>query len=103
MRALIFRPAKTTMQSGHGGRQWRVEFDQAAARRVEPLMGWTGSSDMRQELDLCFDSKEDAVTYCERNGIDYRVAEPQRRRPRARLYADNFSHKSSRGPGTEPL
>ena len=103
MRALIFKPAKTAMQSGHSSDRWRVEFDQAAARQVEPLMGWTGSSDMRQELDLGFASKEDAVTYCERNGIEYRLAEPQVRKPRIKNYSDNFSHKSSRGPGTEPL
>ena len=103
MRALIFRPAKTAMQSGPGGRRWRVEFDQAAARRVEPLMGWTGSRDMRQELDLWFDNEEDAVRYCQRHGVEYRVAQPQRRRPKIKTYSDNFSHRTARGPGTEPL
>ena len=31
-------------------------------------MGWTSSGDMRQQLRLRFDSKEEAVAYCERRG-----------------------------------
>jgi hypothetical protein len=58
---------------------------------------------MRQELDLGFECKEDAVAYCERHQISYRLAEPQRRRPKIKSYSDNFSHRTTRGPGTEPL
>ena len=81
MQALIYQPAKTATQSGRANtRQWRLEFDQEAARRVEPLMGWTASRDMRQQLSLSFDSHEDAVAFCERHGIPYRVKKPQRRK-----------------------
>jgi len=104
MQALIYQPAKTAMQSGRANtRQWQLEFDQEAARRVEPLMGWTASRDMRQQLSLSFDSQADAVAFCERHGIPYRVKQPQRRKIRPKSYSENFSYYSVRGPGTEPI
>ena len=47
-------------------------------REIEPLMGWTSSGDTRQQLRLWFDTKEEAIAYAEREGIAYRVEEPQR-------------------------
>ena len=56
-------------------------------------MGWTSSGDMKQQLTLCFHTKEEAVAYCEREGIAYQVIEPKviARRPAA--YSDNFAFK----------
>jgi hypothetical protein len=46
MRARIYQPAKTAMQSGTAKtHQWVLEFAPASAREVDPLMGWTSSSD----------------------------------------------------------
>ena len=68
MLARIYKPAKTAMQSGRAKTQfWYLEFEQASARSVEPLMGWTSSSDMRQQVKLKFATKEDAIGYAERN------------------------------------
>ncbi len=104
MRALIYQPAKTAMQSGRAGnRRWALEFDQEAARRIDPLMGWTSSSDMAPQLQLDFESKTHAIDFCERNGIDFRIADPKTRKVRPRAYSENFSYYSLRGPGTEPL
>ena len=58
MKAIIYRPAKTAMQSGRARtRDWLLEFDDEAARRVEPLMGWTSSADTKQQLQLSFESE----------------------------------------------
>ncbi|HZD26269.1 MAG TPA: ETC complex I subunit [Alphaproteobacteria bacterium] len=104
MQAVIYQPAKTAMQSGRANtRRWQLEFDQEAARRVEPLMGWTASSDMRQELALRFESREAAVAFCEKHGIPYRIQAAHQRRVRPKAYADNFSFYSVRGPGSEPI
>ena len=44
------------MQSGFGNTKgWVLDFEPEAPRRVEPLMGWTSSSDMRQQLRLRFE------------------------------------------------
>ncbi len=91
------------MQSGRTKTTtWRLEFELTAAREVEPLMGWTASSDMRQQLRMNFDSEAAAVAYCERHGVDYQVREPRERRIRPKAYSDNFSYASVRGPGTRP-
>ncbi len=104
MHALIYQPAKTAMQSGRAKtRRWHLEFDQEAARRVEPLMGWTASSDMRQELNLSFEDKESAIAFCDKHGIDYSVSDAKSRKFKIKSYSENFSAYSVRGPGTEPL
>ena len=57
MVARIFKPAKTAMQSGEGRtKEWVLEFAPASPREIEPLMGWTSSGDMRQQVQLRFDT-----------------------------------------------
>jgi hypothetical protein len=53
-------------------------------------MGWTSSGDMKSQISLAFDTKEEAIAYAERTGIPYRVTEPKPRRPVRKSYADNF-------------
>ena len=94
MSARIYRPAKTAMQSGVANtRKWVVEYDLAEPRTVEPLMGWTSSGDMRQQLKLRFDTQAEAVAYCERNGIPYQLFEAKTSPRRNIAYSDNFAFK----------
>jgi hypothetical protein len=91
--ARIYKPSKTAMQSGLANtKAWALDFEPESARTVEPLMGWTSSSDMRQQVHLRFASKEEAVAYCERHAIAYQVfdATPAPAR-RAISYSDNFA------------
>jgi hypothetical protein len=91
MTARIYRPAKTAMQSGQARTKvWVLEFEGAAPREVDPLMGWTSSTDMRAQVRLEFDTKEEAIAYAERNGIPFRLREPKPRQPIRKSYADNF-------------
>lgn len=91
MKARIYQPTKTAMQSGRANtRQWMLEFEPEQAKRADSLMGWIGSGDMRGQVKLRFDSKEDAIAYAERHQIDYNVEEPKLRRIRPKSYADNF-------------
>jgi hypothetical protein len=91
MIARIYRPAKTAMQSGQARtKAWVLEYEGAAAREVDPLMGWTSSTDMRAQVRLEFDTKEEAVAYAERNGIPFRLSEPKVRQAIHKSYADNF-------------
>jgi hypothetical protein len=94
MTARIFKPAKNAMQSGKAAtRNWRLEFEPEQPRAIEPLMGWTSSGDMKQQLSLNFDTKEEAVAYCERKGIAYQVIEPRESVRRPAAYADNFAFR----------
>lgn len=94
MLARIYKPAKTATQSGAAlTRQWVLEYEPEEPRVVEPLMGWTSSGDMKQQLSLRFDSKEEAIAYCERHGIPYQLFEAKPPALRTMAYADNFSFK----------
>lgn len=90
--ARIYQPSKDPTQSGLARtKQWVLEFEQAAPRETDPLMGWTGSSDMLQQVRLAFDTRDEAIAYATRAGLSYRVEEPHRPIPRKGLsYSDNF-------------
>ncbi|MBB3974877.1 hypothetical protein GGQ64_000053 [Rhizobium azooxidifex] len=91
MSAKIYRPAKTAMQSGQAKtHRWILEFDQERARTIDPIMGYTSSGDMRQQVRLTFETRELAVAYAERNGIEYRVVEPHDPTRKKVAYPDNF-------------
>jgi len=95
MTAHIFKPAKNAMQSGRAKtRDWQLDYEPEQPREIEPLMGWTSSGDMRQQVRLRFATAEEAVAYAERHGIPYQVTDtqaPPARRPIA--YSDNFAFK----------
>jgi len=91
MTVRIYKPAKTAMQSGEGRtREWVLEYEPEAARQIDPLMGWTSSTDTRQQVRLAFDTQDDAVAYATRSGLAYTVVEPTPRKPLRKAYADNF-------------
>lgn len=94
MRARIYQPARTAMQSGTAKTQgWVLEFAQGAAREVDPLMGWTSSSDTQAQVCLRFDTREAAEAYASAKGIDFDIAAPKVRKPilRQRGYGENFA------------
>ena len=98
--ARIYKPAKTAMQSGTAKtNEWVLEYEPSEPRQVEPLMGWTSSGDMRQQLRLRFETKLEAIAYCERHGIAYQLAEAKEPARRGLSYADNFAN-SRRGAWT---
>jgi hypothetical protein len=91
MRARIYKPAKNAMQSGRAGTKlWRLEFEPESAKVPDPLMGWTSSDDMRQQVVLEFETREEAVAYAEQHGIAYQVFEPHTPHTRPKSYSDNF-------------
>jgi len=93
MQVRIYRPSKTAMQSGRADtRKWVLEFEPGAARRIEPLMGWTSSADTRRQVRMAFASKEEAVAYAEKHGFAYALEEPAERSVRPKSYADNFRY-----------
>lgn len=94
MRARIYQPAKTAMQSGTAkAKGWVLEFAPASAREVDPLMGWTSSGDMDAQVRLRFDTREAAEAYANERGIEFDLVEPHARQPniRPRGYGENFA------------
>jgi ETC complex I subunit conserved region len=94
MTARIYKPTRTAMQSGQANtKEWLLVFEPETPRQIEPLMGWTSSSDMKQQLRLQFATKEEAVAYCDRHGVAYRIYEPKETARRRIAYADNFGYR----------
>lgn len=91
MTARISCPAKTATQSGFAkSRRWLLEFDRNSPREIDPLMGWTSSSDMNAQVRLWFPTKEEAIAYAEREGLAYVVIEPNAVTRKILSYSDNF-------------
>jgi hypothetical protein len=93
MSARIYSPAKTAMQSGKAKTGlWVLEFDPEMPRKIDPLMGYTTSGDMKSQIRLTFETKEEAMAYAEKNGIAFRVQEPKESKRRQISYSDNFRY-----------
>ena len=91
MRARIFLPPKSAMQSGLAGtHRWVLQYQPERQKIRDPLMGWTGSDDMRQQIKLFFDSKEAAIAYAVAKGIPYDLEILAMRVKKPKSYADNF-------------
>ncbi|MCF6216888.1 MAG: ETC complex I subunit [Emcibacter sp.] len=74
-------------------RSWVMVFAPQSPRKIDPLMGWTSSSDMDGQIQLTFTSKEGAVSYAKRNNIDFEVIEPKARKIKIKSYADVFAYR----------
>ena len=91
MPARIYQPPKNAMQSGWAAtHQWVLEFVPASPRHPDPLMGWIGGVGTQSQVHLHFDTREEAVAYADKNGVDYELELPQPRRVKPKAYADNF-------------
>lgn len=93
----IYQPSPSVTQSGRARRNWIMEFAATGRLTIEPLMGWTGSSDTRRQVQLSFPTKESAIAFARRQQWSFAVREPQRRRLQPKPYANNFRWISKSG------
>ena len=94
MLARIYQPARNAMQSGQAKtKTWVLEYVPETAKSLDPLMGWTGSSDMRGHVKVQSEPEEAALDFCKSHGIAYRIQKTHKRKPvvRAGGYAENFA------------
>ncbi|GAA4644155.1 ETC complex I subunit [Pontixanthobacter gangjinensis] len=91
MAARIYQRTQSAMQSGKARTEkWILEFEQAEARKADPLMGWTGSADTQAQVELTFPDKEAAKAYAAKYGIAARVHATPPKSLKLQAYADNF-------------
>jgi hypothetical protein len=63
-------------------------------------MGWTVTTDTESsQVQLRFDTREDAVRYAEAHGIAFQLADPKPAKRIIKAYADNFAF-NRRSPWT---
>lgn len=95
MKARIYKPARTAMQSGRARTQkWVLEYELETPRVPEPLMGWTSSGDTLNQVRMRFDSKEAAIAFAEGKGIAFTLDEAHPRKLAPRSYLDNFKYRA---------
>ncbi|MCH2395673.1 NADH dehydrogenase ubiquinone Fe-S protein 4, partial [Oceanibaculum sp.] len=56
-----------------------------------PLMGWVSSGDTMNQVRLRFATKEEAIAYAQKHGLQFVVEEPKARTIKPKAYADNFA------------
>ena len=89
--ARIYQRPKNAMQSGkYRTDRWVLEFEPAEAKRPDPLTGWAGSGDTRDQVRLGFPTSEAAIAYAEREGLAFPVIPAPERKLKLQAYADNF-------------
>lgn len=92
MAARIYQPAKTATSSGRAKtRYWLLEMEPEDQKTIDPLCGWSGSGDTAQQIQLRFPTKEAALAYAKKNGIDARLSKPKSRIVIPKSYAENFT------------
>jgi hypothetical protein len=95
VQARIYQPAKTAVQSGRfRTRNWIVEFEPRSRQEADRLIGWIGNGETERQLTLRFPTQEQAIAYCEKNGIEYTLSTPHARIVRPKSYADNFIRRT---------
>lgn len=89
--ARIFQRPKNAMQSGkYRTDRWQLEFEPAEAKLPDPLTGWAGSGDTRDQIRLLFPTLEAAVAYCAREGLEHTIVPAPEKKLKLQAYADNF-------------
>ena len=90
--ARIYQRVKSSMQSGTGTiGGWVVEYEPAEAKRADPLTGWAGSGDTREQVRMRFASLDAAKAWAERYVFSYHVTQGSGRTLKLQAYADNFA------------
>ncbi|MGX7894918.1 ETC complex I subunit [Tsuneonella sp. HG222] len=91
MQARIYQRPKNAMQSGKAlTDEWVLDFVPAEAKKPDPLMGWAGSGDTQQQVQLRFESCAAAQAYADKHGIEVQVHPSPPRKLKLQAYADNF-------------
>ena len=62
--ARISEMDRKTTQSGNAN---------SSSQRPDPLTGWNGSGDTNPQVRLTFATKEAAIAYCRKQGLDHHV------------------------------
>ena len=89
--ARIYQRPKNAMQSGRARTDgWVLEFAPAEAKKPDPLTGWAGSGDTREQVVLSFPTVAAAQAYAEREGLAFTVVPAPTRLLKLQAYADNF-------------
>lgn len=93
MKARIYKPSKSTMQSGRAKMEsWVLEYESETPKEPEALMGWVSAGDTLSQITVKFPTLEAAEAYAQEEGLEYSVLQPRVRKIKPRNYGDNFKY-----------
>ena len=95
MVARIFKSQKSAMQSGMGqAKEWILELEYDKSKSIDPLMGWTGSSDTSSQIQIKFPTRDAAILYAKNKGLTFTILKSNSRKHiiRENGYGENFSY-----------
>ena len=89
--ARIIEEQRKTTQSGkaRAGR-WILEFERTQGQRPDPLTGWAGSGDTKTQVRIVFDTRDEALAFAERKGLEVHLFPAPPVKLKLQAYADNF-------------
>jgi hypothetical protein len=92
VQARIRQRIKSSMQSGRALEgKWILEYEPAEAKKADPLTGWAGSGDVREQVRLGFETLDAAKAYAEKHGLSFQVSVAAAERSlKIQTYSDNF-------------
>jgi hypothetical protein len=94
----IYQPSKSAMQSGKANTQvWYMTAEPEDPLLPEPIMGWTSSADMSQEVRLAFSSLGKAIEFARLKGFSYTIYNPTKIECEPKSYGENFTCPRVRG------
>lgn len=89
--ARISQLDRRTTQSGKANAGlWLLEFERQEPLRADPLTGWAGSGDTNTQVRITFKTKDEAIAFAERKGLQYHLVAPTPVLMKIQAYADNF-------------
>ena len=87
----IYKPSKTSMQSGIGKTKlWLAEYIPKEETVKDNLMGWNSSFDTKSQIKVFFNTKEQAIEWAKKNNYQFYVEVPNIRKIKLKSYASNF-------------
>ena len=89
--ARIYQRTKNAMQSGRARTdEWVLEYEPTEPKRADPLTGWAGSGDTREQVRLSFPTLDAAKAYADRHALSAHVVPGAERELKLQAYSDNF-------------
>jgi hypothetical protein len=86
---IIYKLPKNVMQSGSNHYEWCVEEVLDKNSSEEQLMGWTTAKACG--IKVYFNTKEDALSYAQRENLNYKVLETTEVKRNKKSYTFNFT------------
>ena len=81
---------KSTQSGKARAGTWLLEFERSEPQRPDPLTGWNGSGDTNPQVQIAFPSRDAAIAYCDKHGLQYHLVPAAPVALKIQAYADNF-------------